>query len=166
MDQEYFMKKALGEAAQALKTGEFPVGCVLACEGRVLVTGSRHNSTPGNYNELDHAEMAALRKLADMGADMDRKKIVVFSTLEPCLMCYSALIVNGIRNIVYAFEDVLGGGTGLDLENLNPLYNEMRIEVSGGVLRKESLALLKAFFSDPHHDYLKGTLLAQHTLKA
>jgi hypothetical protein len=33
-------------------------------------------------------------------------------------------------------------------------------------LRKESLALLKAFFSDPHNDYLKGTLLAQHALKA
>jgi tRNA(adenine34) deaminase len=166
MDHEYFMKRALEEATQALKTGEFPVGCVLAYDDRVLVTGSRHNSTPDNYNELDHAEMAALRRLADLGPDVDKEKIVVFSTLEPCLMCYSALIVNGIRNLVYAFEDVMGGGTRLDLASLNPLYSEMKMEISAGVLRKESLALLKAFFSDPRNDYLKGTLLEQHALKA
>ena len=166
MDQKYFMKRALEEAAQALKTGEFPVGCVFAYEDKVLVTGSRHNSTPDKFNELDHAEMAALRKLAGLGNAIDRNKIVALSTLEPCLMCYSALIVNGIRNIVYGFEDVMGGGTSLDLANLNPLYKEMRIKVSGGVLRKESQALLKAFFSDPSNHYLKGTLLAQHALTA
>jgi tRNA(adenine34) deaminase len=110
--------------------------------------------------------MAALRNLADLGNDIDRNKIVTLSTLEPCLMCYSALIVNGIRNIVYGFEDVMGGGTSLDLASLNPLYNEMKIKVSGGVLRKESQALLRAFFSNPSNDYLKGTLLAKHALTA
>ncbi len=166
MNYEFFMQKALEEAAQALKAGEFPVGCVIAYDNKVLVTGSRHNSTPDNCNELDHAEMVALRRLADLGPDVEKDKIVVFSTLEPCLMCYSAFIVNGTRNIVYACEDVMGGGTGLDLASLNPLYSGMQINVSGGVLRKESLALLKEFFSNPRNDYLKGTLLARHALKA
>jgi len=166
MSHERFMRKAVEQARQALNKGEFPVGCVMEYKEKILVTESRRGTGQGTLNELDHAEMMALRKLADLGTNVDKDKIVVFSTLEPCLMCYSALIVNGIRNIVYAFEDVMGGGTGLDLASLNPFYSEMKIEVSGGVLRKESLTLLKAFFSDPRNDYLKGTLLAQHALKA
>ena len=166
MDHEFFMKRALKEAAQALKIGEFPVGCVVACDSQVLVAGSRHNSAPDQYNELDHAEMVALRRLAELGPDIEKGRLVAYTTLEPCLMCYSALLLNGIRHIVYAFEDVMGGGTGLDLTGLHPLYSNMKIQVSGGVLRKESLALLKAFFSDPRNDYLKGTLLARHALEA
>ena len=166
MNYEFFMQKALEQARQALNAGEFPVGCVIVYDNKVLVTESRHNSTPDNFNELDHAEMVALRRLADLGANVEKDKVTVFSTLEPCLMCFSALIVNGTRNFVYACEDVMGGGTGLDLASLNPLYNDMKIDVSGGILRKESLALLKEFFSDTRNDYLQGTLLAQHALKA
>ena len=81
-------------------------------------------------------------------------------------MCYSALVVNGIRRIVYAYEDVLGGGTKVDLKSLTPFYKEMKIEVVAGVLRQESLALFKEFFSNADNDYLRGSLLAQHALSA
>lgn len=165
MDDEFFMLKALDEAEQALRMGEFPVGCVLVCDGSVLATGERHHSTPENYNEVDHAEMIALRRLVDLEKEIDREMVVLFSTLEPCLMCYSAMILNGIRRIVYAYEDVMGGGTNLDLERLNPFYRDMQISVKPHVLRKESLALFKKFFSDPKNTYLKGSLLAEYTLK-
>ncbi|MCK7503860.1 MAG: hypothetical protein MZV70_06965 [Desulfobacterales bacterium] len=33
--------------------------------------------------------------------------------MEPCLMCFSALMLHGIGAIVYAYEDAMGGGTGL-----------------------------------------------------
>ncbi len=109
--------------------------------------------------------MLALRRLVELGGKIDRSKVVVFSTLEPCLMCYAALIVNGIRHIVYAYEDVLGGGTGLELTNLNPFYKEMKVVIVPGILRHESLGLFKKFFSDPRNDYLRGTLLAEHALR-
>ena len=164
MDYEFFMSTALEEARQALSMGEFPVGCVMVYENRVLVTGARHHSTPDNQNELDHAEMLALRRLIDIDEDIDREKITLFSTLEPCLMCYAALILNGIRHIVYAYEDVMGGGTNLDLKGLNPFYRDMEITVVPHVLRQESLKHLKGFFSDPQSGYLKETLLAKYTL--
>jgi tRNA(adenine34) deaminase len=165
MDYEFFMSKALAEAHQALSMGEFPVGCVIVYENRVLVTGVRHHSAPEDQNELDHAEMLALRRLVDLDEKIDRKKVTLFSTLEPCLMCYAALIVNGIRQIVYAYEDVMGGGTSLDLKGLNPFYRDMNIAVIPHVSRQESLKLFKEFFSDPQSDYLKESLLAQYTLK-
>lgn len=162
MDYEFFMGKAIEEARQALNIGEFPVGCVMVCDDRVLVTGTRRHSAPDKHNELDHAEMLALRRLIDLEQKVNRSKIAVFSTLEPCLMCYSALIVNGIRTIVYAYEDVLGGGTKVDLTNLNLFYREMKVSIVEGVLRHESLGLFKDFFSDPNNNYLRGTLLAEH----
>ncbi len=164
MDYEFFMEKALNEARKALRVGEFPVGCVIVHEDRVLVTGRRRHSMAERHNELDHAEMLALRRLVGLGGKIDREKVTLFSTLEPCLMCYSALIINGIRRIVYAFEDVLGGGTGLELKNLSPFYKGMKIEVVPDVLRGKSLALFKEFFSDPHNDYLKGSFLTEYTL--
>jgi tRNA(adenine34) deaminase len=165
MDYEFFMSKALEEAYQALRMGEFPVGCVMVYENRVLVTGARHHSTPDNQNELDHAEMVALRRLVGLEKKIDREKATLFSTLEPCLMCYAALILNGIRQIVYAYEDVMGGGTNIDLKRLNPFYKDMEITVIPHVLRQDSLMLVKKFFSDPQRGYLKGTLLAQYTLR-
>ncbi|MDY6989383.1 MAG: nucleoside deaminase [Thermodesulfobacteriota bacterium] len=164
MDDRFFMGKALEQAHRALGTGEFPVGCVMAYEDRVLVTGTRRHSATEQRNELDHAEILALRKLVDMGESVERERVAVFSTLEPCLMCYSALIVNGIRRIVYAYEDVLGGGTKLDLKGLTPFYQDMEIEVVRGVRRQQSLDLFKKFFSNPQNDYLRGSVLAKHAL--
>jgi tRNA(adenine34) deaminase len=162
MDYEFFMLKALEEAERALDRGEFPVGCVLVYENSVLVTGAKHHS---GHNELDHAEMLALRRLMDLEKDIDRERVILFSTLEPCLMCYAAIILNGVRQIVYAYEDVMGGGTSLDLKRLNPFYQDMQVSTIPHVLREESLALFKRFFSDPKNSYLKGTLLAEYTLK-
>jgi len=164
MDYESFMLKALDEAGQALSMGEFPVGCVIVYENRVLVTGARHHSGPDDQNELDHAEMLALRRLVDLGKKIDREKVTLFSTLEPCLMCYTTMILNGIREIVYAYEDVMGGGTNLDLKRLNPFYRDVDIMIKPHILRGKSLMLFKKFFSDPQNGYLKGTLLAEYTL--
>ncbi|MBW1741494.1 MAG: nucleoside deaminase [Deltaproteobacteria bacterium] len=164
MDYDFFMLKALEEARRALSMGEFPVGCVMVYENRVLVTGARHHSAPDDQNELDHAEILALRRLVGLGEKIDREKVTLFSTLEPCLMCYAATIINGIRQIVYAYEDVMGGGTNLDLKRLNPFYRDMEITVIPDVLRDESLMLFKKFFSDPHNGYLRESLLAQYTL--
>lgn len=79
-------------------------------------------------------------------------------------MCYSALILAGIGEIVFAYEDVMGGGTGCDLAQLRPLYRNSRIEVLQGVLREKSLQLFKTYFSDPTNRYWKGSMLAQYTL--
>ncbi len=164
MDYEFFMSKALEEAHQALSRGEFPVGCVMVYENRVLVTGARQHSTRDNQNELNHAEMLALRRLVDLDEKIEREKVTVFSTLEPCLMCYAAIIVNGLRQIVYAYEDVMGGGTDLNLKRLNPFYRGMNITIIPHILRQESLKLFIEFFSNHNNGYLSGSLLAQYTL--
>lgn len=160
----YFMAAALAEAELALAAGEFPVGCVLVHEGEIVARGRRHNSQGATANELDHAEIMALRKLFTSRAELDRSEITVYSTMEPCLMCFSTLLLNNIQTMVYAYEDVMGGGTNLPLANLPPLYQVIQPTVVAGVMRQESLTLFKKFFADPRQAYWQGSVLAQYTL--
>jgi len=164
MDYEYFMKKALKQAAKAMAAGEFPVGCVLVYQDKILATGARRGSIGDDRNEIDHAEIVALRRLTEFEDQVDHSQITAFSTMEPCLMCYSALILAGIGKIVYAYEDAMGGGTGCELSRLTPLYKDSPVKVVPGILRADSLKLFKDFFADPANDYLKQSLLAEYTL--
>jgi tRNA(adenine34) deaminase len=166
MDYEYYMKKALEQATQALAAGEFPVGCVIVYQDKILVTGARRGSIGDIRNEIDHAEMLALRHLIELEDQVDLSQTTAFSTLEPCLMCYSALILAGIGKIVYAYEDVMGGGTGCELSRLTPLYKNSPVKVVPGILRAESLRLFKNYFADPANNYLRQSLLAEYTMGA
>ena len=161
---ERYMREALLEAREALVAGEFPVGCVMVHGKKIISRGRRINSRAPNENELDHAEIMALRKLFAQHPEIDRSKIVVYSTMEPCLMCYVTLLLNGIRKMVYGYEDIMGGGTSLDLKKLNPLYREMSVEITPHILRRESLELFKAFFAGQDNTYWQDSPLARYTL--
>jgi len=163
MNYKYFMGKVLILAEKALSKGEFPVGCVMVYENEVLVSGSRIHSKGTIINETDHAEIIALRQLAHK-KDIEKSKVSVFCNLEPCLMCYGALIISGIGEIVYAYEDVMGGGTTCDLSTLNPLYNNSKISLIPNILRTESLKLFKTYFLNPETNYLQDSLLETFTL--
>jgi tRNA(adenine34) deaminase len=160
---EPYMRLALEEARRALDSGEFPVGCVLVHKGRVVAAGGRENSGVDG-NEFDHAEIVALRRLLDTNPDLDFSEVIVYSTLEPCLMCYTTLILNGFRTIVYGYEDVMGGGSSLELERLSPLYASMQVKVIPGVERAGCLELFQRFFQDEKNDYWRDSPLSQYTL--
>ena len=161
---EHYMEKALDQASMALAAGEFPVGCTMVYDGDVLVTGSRIGTTGPSINEVDHAEMVALRRLGEIQKDIDPSKITLYCTLEPCLMCLGALLISGINTIVYAYEDVMGGGTRCDLAKLTPLYRNRPVSIVPNVLRDKSLGLFKTYFANPENDYWRESLLARYTL--
>ncbi len=162
--QEFFMSIAIEEARKALSKGEFPVGCVMVHQDKVIARGARAGSAGPASNEIDHAEMLALRSLWEAGKLTCPDQVTIYCTMEPCLMCFAALILAGVRKIVYAYEDVMGGGTQADLSMLPPLYSNAGVSVVSGVLRDESLELFRQFFSNPDNRYWKGSLLAEYTL--
>jgi tRNA(adenine34) deaminase len=157
------MEEALSEARTALAKGEFPVGCVITRNNQIVARGHRTNSR-NHANELDHAEVTALRTLFKKNGEADDSPLIVYSTMEPCLMCFATLILNNVRTVVYAYEDAMGGGTSLDFTSLPPLYRDMKITIIPHVLRQESLALFKDFFTNPQTRYWPDSLLSQYTL--
>ncbi|MBF0233080.1 MAG: nucleoside deaminase [Desulfamplus sp.] len=174
------MDFALAEAAKALDNGEFPVGCVIVFNGLVVAYGSRKGTSPlssdtgspaNRPSEIDHAEIRALKfledKIAALNNDIDivTEECVLYCTMEPCLMCFGAIILSGIKKVVYAFEDPMGGGTSCALEVLPPLYQNSRITVVSNVRRSESLNFFARFFSREKNLYWKNSLLEKYTLE-
>ncbi len=163
-DEEY-MHQALAEARRALAAGEFPVGCIIVHQDSVVARGRRSNSRGPAANEMDHAEISALSLLLTDHPDIAPGNVTVYATMEPCLMCFTTMLLNGIRRVVYAYEDAMGGGTDLDLSSLKPLYQPIKMEVIPQVCRAESLELFRAFFNNPENDYWQESLLAEYTLR-
>jgi tRNA(adenine34) deaminase len=158
------MAVALNLAKDALAKGDFPVGCVIANDETVIAQGRRTGTADGPANEIDHAEINALRFLYRHAPDIDRVRLTIYCTMEPCLMCFSAIMLSGIGRIVYAYEDVMGGGTGCDRSGLPPLYRENPLTVIAGVLRERSLILFQRFFSASGNAYWADSLLSRYTL--
>ena len=165
MNHSFFMEEALDEARQALERGEFPVGCVIVRKGKIIATGSRQGTAGDLVSETDHAEILALKQL-ERSAPVDRSRLTLYCTLEPCLMCFGAILISGIRHIVFAYEDVMGGGTRCDLGRMPPLYGSKPVHLVPHILRDKSLFLFKSFFSNPDNTYWKDSLLAAYTLSA
>lgn len=160
-----FMEKALAQADAALRRREFPVGCVIVHGESVVATGSRQGTAVGGPpNETDHAEMVAIRRLDHSGDRRAREEMTLYSTMEPCLMCFAAILLSRIGRVVYGYEDAMGGGVGIDRRQLSPLYRNADVRVTGGVLREQCLARFRNFFSEPGSDYWRGSLLERYTL--
>ena len=166
MEHEYYMELALEQARKAFEEGEFPVGCVIVQTGKVIASSARLGTTPDKLfvSEIDHAEIRALRYLETIDTQFEPEKSILFSTMEPCLMCFGAIILSGIKKIVYAYEDPMGGGTTCDLKKLSPLYQDCGIEVVPGVLRQKSLDLFYLFFRKADNLYWKNSYLETYTL--
>ncbi|MBI5550400.1 MAG: nucleoside deaminase [Desulfobacterales bacterium] len=164
MNHETNMRHALAQARQALDEDEFPVGCAIFLEGRVLATARRVNSRRPVPSELDHAEIMALRQVEALDGALDRRRMVLYATLEPCLMCFGAILISGIGTLVYAYEDAMGGGTACDRARLPSLYRDSPIQIVSGVCRRESLTLFQTFYRRPHIGYWRDSLLERYTL--
>ena len=143
---EHFMRRALGEAAEAAEHGDVPVGCVVVRDGEVV--GAAHNERELRGDPTAHAEVLALRAAALRLGGWRLLGTVVYCTLEPCPMCAGAIQQARATRLVYGAPDQKVGAAG---SVVNPLQDPRllhRVEVQGGVLAADALALLRRFFDD------------------
>ena len=165
-DDIHFMELALCAAKKRISRGDFPVACVLVHNKKIIADCSTRKIKTRHSTEPDHSEITAIRKIKPL----IRKKrinpcgITCYVTLEPCLMCFGALLIAGIHRIVFAYEDIMGGGTGCELSSLPQIYRKANPEIVRHVLRTESLELFKRFWEISENQYLRGTLLHEYTI--
>jgi len=132
------MKMALQEAQYALELGEIPVGAVIVVANKIIARS--HNLTEKLNDVTAHAEMQAITSAANFLGGKYLKDCTMYVTLEPCQMCAGALYWSQITKIVYAAKDH-HRGCGVMGTKLHP-----KTTITGGILEKESSALLKEFF--------------------
>lgn len=145
MNDEDFMRAALGLAREAEQAGEVPVGAVVVLDGEIVGRGS--NAPIGRHDPSAHAEMLALRDAAQNIGNYRLVGCELFVTLEPCLMCVGAMFHARIARVVYGASDPKTGAAGSVLD----LFAEQRLNhhaaVLGGVLAEECGSILSQFFA-------------------
>jgi tRNA(Arg) A34 adenosine deaminase TadA len=136
------MRAAIAEARRA----DQPFGCVLADfqTGDLKVAAANSSAR----DPTAHAEINALRELANQGLDPGR--VVLISTAEPCPMCGAASWWAGVRGVVFgtSIADLIRFGwrqLDLPLEDLLARARPPRpLLVVGGYLAAEADALYRS----------------------
>lgn len=143
-ESEQWMGLALGQAAEAMKLGEVPVGAVAVLNGEVI--GAGYNRKESDQDPTAHAEMIALRRAAGHLNNWRLIGVTLYCTLEPCPMCAGAMIQARLSRLVYGAKDTRFGADGTIIDVLGqPAFNH-RVEVVSGVLADEAGDLLQQFF--------------------
>ena len=141
-----FMRLALEQAATAQVNGEVPVGAVLVRDDEVIAVGA--NCPIATHDPTAHAEIVALRSGGTALSSYRLTDTTLYVTLEPCVMCASAIVHARIKRLVFGAWDPRAGAAGsiVDVFALQGLNH--RVDVFGGVLMEECSERLKTFFGE------------------
>ena len=141
---ELFMLRALAQAKLAEKVDEVPVGAVVVYENNVIAEG--HNCPISSCSPVAHAEIEALLKAAKFLKNYRLTGATLYVSLEPCLMCYGAMVHARIDKCVFGAYDSKSGvvSTGVVSATKNSVNHTVKF--FGGVLQLESKDLLQNFF--------------------
>nr|WP_326186399.1 nucleoside deaminase [uncultured Oscillibacter sp.] len=150
MEQDaLFMAEAIRLSELAVKHGNEPFGAILVKDGEIVYTNENQIYT--GSDPTFHAEMGLLRRFCAETGVTDLSDYTLYSSCEPCFMCSGAMVWVKLGRLVYAANDtdlgVLAGESGCDCSAMVFRHSPNRPNVTAGVLREESLAVLRAYFS-------------------
>lgn len=145
-----FMQEAIKEAEKAIKTGDWPMGCVVVLDKKIIARA--HNIGYSTKNRLAHAELLALQQAKQI-LEERRHEATLYTTYDPCPMCVGAMLVMKIKRVATGINPDNSGGLAL-LSHLPRFYQQQKfsIDVIRGVLAKECQEV-----------YLKGEPTKKHT---
>jgi tRNA(adenine34) deaminase len=138
------MRQAVAAAFEAKERGEVPIGTCIVLDETVLAVGGNRTRTDGDPTA--HAEIVALREAAAKAGNYRLTEAVVYSTIEPCVMCAGALIQARVKRLVYGARDERAGAVESHFGVCDTDFLNHRIEVTAGVLEEECRDLMQEFF--------------------
>jgi len=141
---EKWMRIALNEANLAMDENEIPVGAVLVKNDKLIAQS--HNRPINKNDPTAHAEIELLRKAGEQQKNYRLIGSTLYVTLEPCAMCFGAMIHARIERIVFGASDPKTGVCGSCINLNEENFFNHKISITGGVLENESSELLKLFF--------------------
>jgi tRNA(adenine34) deaminase len=135
----YFMREAFKEAVKAFDADEIPVGAVIVSNDQVIARA--HNQVQQLNDSTAHAEILAITAASNFLGSKYLTNCTLYVTLEPCLMCASALYWSKVSRIVYAAGDEKHGFMRFGKKVLHP-----KTQLEYGLMENESASLLEQFF--------------------
>jgi len=148
----FFMKLALEEANKALKNGNLPVGAVIVCDNNII--SKNRNQVNELKSEIAHAELLTILQEKEKLNEL-KKRCILYTTLEPCMMCLGTIIYAEIARLIIAAPAPKVGGLHLVKNSIS--YQNRIPEVEIGLLKGESRKLLEEYVNRTglRHDLLE-----------
>jgi len=144
MKKEFLMREALVQAKKALKKGEVPIGAVVVLGDKII--GRGYNQPITTKDPTAHAEIIALKEASNRLDNYRLNEAIIYTTLEPCLMCAGALVHARIKKIIFAAQDTKSGVVVNNGGLIQSEFLNHKVSFEGGILEKEASKLLKDFF--------------------
>ena len=139
-----WMRLAIEQAHQAESLGEVPVGAVLVIEGALIAAA--FNAPISGCDPSAHAEIAVLRKAAELRKNYRLPFSTLYVTIEPCTMCMGAMIHSRVQRVVFGAREPRAGAVVSQLQLAGQSFYNHQIEVTEGVLADDCGALVSTFF--------------------
>jgi len=113
MDERKLLQEAIAEARIGLAEGGIPIGSVLAdSSGRIISRG--HNLRVQTGDPTAHAEVVCIR---NAGRRTDWHKLILVSTLSPCIMCTGMSLLYKIPEVIIGENQTFKGAEELFVAN-------------------------------------------------
>jgi tRNA(Arg) A34 adenosine deaminase TadA len=133
------MESALAALSHGIRKGDSPFGAAVVKNGKLVAVA--HNTVLQDKDPTAHAEVNAIRKAAKKLRTHDLKGCVVYSTCEPCPMCFAAIHWANCDGVVYGAgiaDAKRCGFRELSISNARmKSLGKAKLFVVSGVMRKE-----------------------------
>ena len=141
-----FMRQAIELARKGGESNEVPVGAVVTFKGEII--GKGFNKCIQNHDPTAHAEIIAIRAAAKHVGNYRLNECNLYVTLEPCLMCFGALVHARISKLIYGADDIKTGALQHNKDQINFTKLNHKFEITPGILKEECAELLSSFFKE------------------
>ncbi|RZO99080.1 MAG: tRNA adenosine(34) deaminase TadA [Gammaproteobacteria bacterium] len=141
-----FMRQAIELARKGGESNEVPVGAVVTFKGEII--GKGFNQCIQNHDPTAHAEIIAIRAAAKHVGNYRLNECNLYVTLEPCLMCFGALVHARISKLIYGADDIKTGALQYNKDQINFTKLNHKFEITSGILKEECAELLSSFFKE------------------
>jgi len=122
---EQYMRLAIKKAREGIAKGQTPFGaCIVTMNGRVVAC--EHNVVWATKDITAHGEVNTIRAACRALASIDLSGCTIYSTTEPCPMCFSAIHWARICRLVFGASIADAQAAG---------FNELTI--SNDVMKRE-----------------------------
>jgi len=136
------MKQAVFQAFEGMRKNEGgPFGAVIVRNGEIIAQA--HNEVLKTNDPTAHAEITAIRKASTLLSRFDLSDCEIYSTCEPCPMCFAAIHWAKMKKLTF-------GATREDAAKIG--FDDQYIY---DVIQGKAEKLQVAFFQDDHEECLK-----------
>ena len=102
-DSMNYMEIAIKEANKAYKKGDVPVGAIIIKNNKIIAKA--YNTKEKNKNAINHAEILVIKKACKKLNTWHLNDCILYTTMEPCMMCCGAIMQSRIKEIHYILDN-------------------------------------------------------------